>query len=64
MSLLDSSITPYLTILVIFAVLAGFARKTLVKVIIFLLIFTILMALFPALLVKYTELIRSIRGIF
>ncbi len=64
MSILESGIAPYLTILVIFAVLAGFARKTLIKSIIILLVFTVLMALFPVLLVKYTELIRAIRGIF
>jgi hypothetical protein len=64
MSILESSIAPYLTILVGFAVLAGFFRKTLVKVLIFLAIQVVLLALFPVLLVKFVELIQAVRGAF
>lgn len=64
MSILESSIAPYLTILVTFAVLAGFFRKTLIRVVIFLLVQVVLLALFPVLLVKFIELIQVIRGIF
>lgn len=64
MSILESSIAPYLTILVTFAVLAGFFRKTLVKVIIILIAEVALLALFPALLLKFVELVQAVRGIF
>ncbi len=64
MSILESSIAPYLTILVTFAVLAGFFRKTLIKVIIILIAEVALLALFPALLLKFVELVQAVRGMF
>lgn len=64
MSILESSIAPYLTILVTFAVLAGFFRKTLIKVLIILVAQVALLALFPVLLVKFIELIQLVRGLF
>jgi hypothetical protein len=64
MSILESSIAPYLTLLVTFAVLAGFFRKMLVKVVIIIAAEVVLLALFPALLLKFIELIQAVRGLF
>lgn len=63
MSILDSSIAPYLTLLIIVAVLAGFFRKSLVHTAVTLLVITVLLALFPVLLEKYIGIIRFVRGI-
>lgn len=61
MSILDSSIAPYLTLLTIFAVLLGFFRKILVKVVIILLIEVAFFALFPSLLQSFVNLVISAR---
>lgn len=61
MSILDSQIAPYLTILTIFAILLGFFRKMLVKVVIVLLVQVALFALFPSLLQTFVNLILSAR---
>lgn len=64
MSILDSTIAPFLTLLTIFAVLAGFFRKTLLKVLVILVAAVLLLAMFPILLLKLTDLIQAIRHIF
>ena len=63
MSILDSTIAPYLVILAIFAVLLGFFRKMLVKVIVVILVQLVLFALFPALLKSFVNLIQTVHGI-
>jgi len=60
MSILDSTIAPYLTILVILAVLAGFFRKTLIKVLIIVGVEIILLALFPLLDQSLLELVSAV----
>lgn len=62
MSILESQIAPYLTILVIFAVLIGFFRKSLVKIVIVLVVQIILFALFPVLLSQFANLIFAVRN--
>lgn len=64
MSILDSAIAPYLTLLVIIAVLAGFFRKSLIHTLITLAVIIVLLALFPVLLEKFIQIIRFVRGIF
>jgi|GEM_PF-5872720 len=63
MSILDSSIAPYLTILVILAVLAGFFRKTLVRVLIVVAVEIILLALFPLLDASLLRLVSAIHSV-
>lgn len=62
MSILESTIAPYLIILAIFAVLVGFFRKILVKVVIILLVQAVLFALFPALLKSFVNLVQTVRN--
>ena len=60
MSILDSSIAPYLTLISIAAVLAGFFRKTLIRVVVVLLVELLLLALFPILLLRFIDLISTV----
>ena len=62
MSILDSTIAPYLIILAIFAVLVGFFRKIFLKVVIILLVQALLFALFPALLKSFVNLVTTIHN--
>jgi hypothetical protein len=64
MSILDSTLAPFIFLLAGFAVLAGFFRKILLKVIIMLAVEIILLALFPQLLLKFVQLITTIRQSF
>ena len=61
MSILESSIAPYLIILVVVAVLGGFFKHTLWKVVAFLVVMTALLAFFNPLLLNYLSLILSVR---
>lgn len=63
MSILDSSIAPMLFLLTGFAVLAGFFRKVLLRVVIILAVEIIFLALFPKLLVAFVGLIAKASGI-
>ena len=62
MSILDSSIAPYLTLISIAAVLAGFFRKTLIRVVVVLLVELLLLALFPILLLRFIDLISTVHN--
>jgi hypothetical protein len=62
MSILDSSIAPYLTILVILAVLGGFFRKTLIRVLIIVGAEIILLALFPRLAEALLRMVAAVHG--
>jgi hypothetical protein len=64
MSILDSAIAPYFTILVIFAVLAGFFRKTLIRVVVVVIVEILLMALFPRLAEALLKAVAAVHGIF
>lgn len=60
MSILDSSIAPFLFVIAGVAVLAGFFRKTLLKVAIFFAVELVFMALFPKLLVSFVNLVTKL----
>lgn len=64
MSILDSAIAPYLVTLTIISVLAGFFRKTLIHLFITIGIFTVLLGMFPVLLVKYVGVVSWISNVF
>jgi len=64
MSIFDSNIAPYLFVIAIFGVLAGFARKILLKVIIILVVEVALFALFPHLLLGFTTLVSNVHHAF
>ncbi|HSI21289.1 MAG TPA: hypothetical protein VLA04_06425 [Verrucomicrobiae bacterium] len=59
MSILDSSIAPYIFLVAGFSFLAGFFRKILVKVVIILAVEIIFLALFPKLLVHFVNLVSQ-----
>ncbi len=63
MSILDSAIAPYLILLATFAVLGGFFRKALVRLVFLVVAELVLLALFPVLLVKFIELIQWVRNL-
>ena len=63
MSILDSVIAPYLTILVMFAVMAGFFRKTLIKVLVIVVLEIVLMALFPRLAESLLHAVAAVHGV-
>jgi hypothetical protein len=63
MNLADSAIAPYITLLVIFAVLAGFFRKALVKVILTVVILIVLLAIFPQLALQLLSAVAYVRGL-
>jgi hypothetical protein len=60
MSILDSSIAPFLFMTAGVAVLAGFFRKTLVKLLIFFAVEVLFMALFPKMLLSFVHLVTKI----
>lgn len=64
MSILDSTIAPYMVVLVVVAVLAGFFRKALIHLIVLFLFMTLLLALFPQLTQHYLNLIRAVNQLF
>jgi hypothetical protein len=61
MSILDSGVTPSLTLLIGFGILAGFFRKLLTKTVIILVVEIAFFVLFPIALLKFVEFITSIR---
>lgn len=61
MSILESSLAPYLVLVVIVAVLGGFFRKTLIRMIFAVVGVTILLVLFNPLLLQYLNLILFLR---
>lgn len=60
MSILDSSIAPGIFLLAVFGVLAGFFRKTLIRVLITLVVTVIFLAIFPQLLLKFVLLVQKL----
>ena len=61
MSILDSSIAPYLILLTVVAVLGGFFRKILIHLAALVVAEVILLALFPILLVRFIDIIQWAR---
>ncbi len=59
MSILDSAIAPYLFLLAGIGVLAGFFRKTLIKLVLFFLVEVLFLALFPKLLLSFVNLVST-----
>ncbi len=62
MSILDSSIAPYLLILAVFAVLLGFFRKTLIRVLVFLAAEILIFVLYPGMLDRLKSVVLLIRN--
>lgn len=62
MSIADSSLAPYVVIALVVAVLAGFARKSLVHLLILLAVQVVLFAIFPKLLLQFVELVGRVGG--
>jgi hypothetical protein len=60
MSIFDSSLAPYIFVLAGFAVLAGFFRKLLIKVVVTLAVVVLFLALFPKLLVHFVALVTNV----
>lgn len=63
MSILDSSIAPFIFLAAGLGILAGFFRKTLVKFLIFFLIELLFLALFPKLLVMFVNLVSQLSSV-
>jgi hypothetical protein len=62
MSILDSQLAPYIIILAFLAVLMGFFRKTLIRVIVFLAGELLLLVLYPGLLDHLKAFVLMIRN--
>lgn len=63
MSILDSSLAPFIFLIAGLGVLAGFFRKTLLKVAIFFLVELIFLALFPKLLLDFVNLVSKLSSL-
>lgn len=62
MSIAESSLAPYIVVALVVVVLAGFARKSLVHLLILLAAQVVLFAIFPKLLLQFVELVGRVGG--
>lgn len=62
MSLADSALAPYIVIALVVAVLAGFARKSLLHLVLLVAGQVVLFAIFPKLLLQFVELVGRVGG--
>lgn len=64
MSIFDSTLAPYIFVIAIMGVLLGFFRKLFLKVVIILVVLILLFALFPRLLLAFTNLVATVHSAF